>query len=194
MSNPDSNIDNTLFAEIQKGNIKAFDIIFNKYYSRLYAYAMQYVDTLDAEEVVQETMLWLWENKKRCNIISSVDQYLFRSVKNKCLSLIDRNNLKKKINIYLYNDFEKKQFEDPDFYNLKELSDRIEKAINNLPESYRIALEMNRFQHKTYKEIGDDLGISSKTVDYRIQQALKILRIELKDYLSIAIILSIFNN
>ena len=74
-------------------------------------------------------------------------------------------------------------FEDPDFYIIEELTQKIEKAILNLPESYRIAFEMHRFQNKTYQEIAEELHISSKTVDYRIQQALKQLRKELKDYL-----------
>ena len=65
----------------------------------------------------------------------------------------------------------------------KELTQKIEKAILNLPESYRVAFEMHRFQNKTYQEIAEELNISSKTVDYRIQQALKQLRKELKDYL-----------
>ena len=56
-------------------------------------------------------------------------------------------------------------------------------AIWSEPESYRVAFEMHRFQNKTYQEIAEELNISSKTVDYRIQQALKQLRKELKDYL-----------
>lgn len=42
---------------------------------------------------------------------------------------------------------------------------------------------MHRFKNMTYKEIASLLNVSPKTVDYRIQQALKLLRIELKDYL-----------
>ena len=50
---------------------------------------------------------------------------------------------------------------------------------------YREAFEMNRFQHLTYGEIASQLNVSSKTVDYRIQQALKLLRVDLRDYLPI---------
>lgn len=74
-------------------------------------------------------------------------------------------------------------FEDPDFYVVQELTRIIEVAILNLPTNYREAFELNRFQHLTYNEIAQKLNISPKTVDYRIQQALKILRVELKDYL-----------
>ena len=42
---------------------------------------------------------------------------------------------------------------------------------------------MHRFRNLSYKEAAELLNVSSKTVDYRIQQALKILRVKLKDYL-----------
>ena len=70
-----------------------------------------------------------------------------------------------------------------DFYCLHELSRRIRQALDNLPPAYREAFVMHRFKNMTYKEIASLLNVSPKTVDYRIQQALKLLRIELKDYL-----------
>ncbi len=60
---------------------------------------------------------------------------------------------------------------------------KIKEAVNALPESYREAFVMHRFQDMSYKEIASILEVSPKTVDYRIQQALKQLRIDLKDYL-----------
>ena len=75
------------------------------------------------------------------------------------------------------------QFEDPDFYVPGELMEKLDQAIKNLPEDYRIAFEMNRFDDFTYKTIAEKLDISEKTIAYRISQALKILRKELKDYL-----------
>lgn len=74
-------------------------------------------------------------------------------------------------------------YEDPDFYIVEELAGKIETAIMRLPESYREAFELNRFQNMTYNEIAFKLGVSPKTIDYKIQQALKILRHELKEYL-----------
>ena len=63
--------------------------------------------------------------------------------------------------------------------------ENLEIALSKLPEDYRKAFEMNRFDDFTYKEIADKLNVSEKTIAYRISQALKILRIELKDYLSL---------
>ncbi len=115
-------------------------------------------------------------------IESSPKNYLFKAVKNRCLTLINRNELKQQIVNTLYADWQS-QYEDPDFYVVEELTRNIEAALSRLPESYREAFEMNRFQNMTYNEIAQKLNVSSKTVDYRIQQALKLLRVELKDYL-----------
>ena len=74
-------------------------------------------------------------------------------------------------------------FEDPDFYIAEELMNQIEKTVSQMPETYRVAFEMSRYQDMTYKDKAEELDVSAKVVDYRIQQALKILRTELKDYL-----------
>lgn len=66
---------------------------------------------------------------------------------------------------------------------MKELMKLTEEAIERLPPQYREAFVLHRFEGKSYKEIADFLCVSPKTVDYRIQQALKLLRIRLKDYL-----------
>ena len=66
-----------------------------------------------------------------------------------------------------------------------ELTEKIEDAIQALPETYREAFVKNRFEQKTYHEIARELNVSAKTVDYRISQALKQLRVALRDYLPI---------
>lgn len=178
----DNLTDKQLYASMQQGDKKAFDTLFIKYYSMLCAYARSFVSLEDAEEVVQDTMLWMWENRKKNDLEVSLHHYLFKSVKNKCFTLMNRSSLRFQIEKILTSEIQE-LFEDPDFYVLEELTQKIEKAIQNLPESYRIPFEMNRFQNKTYQEIAAELNVSPKTVDYRIQQALKQLRMELKDYL-----------
>lgn len=184
------NTDELLYSLIQKGDKAAFDMLFLRYYPALCAYGKQFVEMEDAEEIVQDVMLWLWENSESANMETSLQQYLFRSVKNKCITLINKNILKQKVNHILQSEMQE-IFGDPDFYIVEELTLNIDKAIRKLPESYRIAFEMSRFQHKTYQEIATELNISPKTVDYRIQQSLKILRIELKEYLPLIIIASL---
>jgi RNA polymerase sigma-70 factor (ECF subfamily) len=102
--------------------------------------------------------------------------------KNKCLNSISHREVKQRVHEKLYEKFIT-QFEDPDFYIYDELLGKLDQAIIKLPEDYRKSFEMNRFDELTYKEIADKLDVSEKTIAYRISQALKILRTELKDYL-----------
>lgn len=178
----DKTNDDILFQRIQTGDVKAFDVLFLRYYPLLCAYAKRYVDFDDGQEIVQDVMVWFWENRNIQVIESSLRNYLFKAVKNRCLTLINRNELKQHIVNTLYDNLQS-HYEDPDFYVVEELARNIEAALSRLPESYREAFEMNRFHNMTYQEIAQKLNVSSKTIDYRIQQALKLLRVELKDYL-----------
>ena len=174
-----------LYSQMKKGDREAFNTLFLKYYPVLCAFGKYYVSMEDAEEIVQDIMVWLWENRSFQVIEVSLRSYLFKSVKNKCLALIDKNYTKKRFCEHVLATEMQGTFEDPDFYIVEELSRKIEEALQRLPDSYREAFELNRFQHMTYGEIATCLEVSSKTVDYRIQQALKLLRVELKDYLPI---------
>ena len=90
------NEDIQLFTSIQKGDKKAFDLFFLKYYPRLCSYACQYVNFDNSEEIVQEIMIWLWENRNMIKIESSPIPYLFRAVRNNCLRQKNRDELKNK--------------------------------------------------------------------------------------------------
>jgi RNA polymerase sigma-70 factor (ECF subfamily) len=182
------NTDEELYQLIQKGVEKAFDTFFLRHYPALCSYANQFVEREDAEEIAQEIMIWFWENRTMPVWETSLISYLFKAVKNRCITLINRNDLKQRILQTLY-DGDDHLFDDPDFYVVEELSQKIQSALEALPSNYREAFEMNRFQKLTYKEIASQLNVSSKTVDYRIQQALKQLRIDLKDYLPLILFL-----
>lgn len=171
-----------LLSCLQKGEKSAFDILFRKYYPMLCAYCYRFVPLEDAEEVVQDVMLWLWESREKHTINTSLNQYLFKAVYHGALARISRKQLKEKADTLFYEEMQE-MLEDTDFYIIEELGKRIHNAVMALPESYRVAFVMHRFKHKSYKEIAEEQNVSPKTIDYRIQQALKILRKELKDYL-----------
>lgn len=177
-----------LFDALREGNEQAFDSLFLRYYPILCAYAKRFVGLDDSEEIVQELMVWLWENGKQHVIETSLKSYLFKSVKNRCLTLMTHNDMRERVENKLYESLQN-YYEDPDFYIVEELRHHIEEAVRRLPESYRESFIMNRFHQLTYQQIAEKLNVSSKTIDYRIQQALKFLRKELKDYLPLLLTL-----
>ena len=76
----------------------------------------------DAQEVVQETMMWLWENRETIIEDMSLKSLLFTIVKNKCLNRIKALQIRTKVHNNIIEKY-KEQFEDPDFYLEKELYD-----------------------------------------------------------------------
>lgn len=174
--------DTSLLYAIQKGDRNAFDSLFQKYYPILCTYCYRFVRLEDAEEIVQDVMLWLWENKDKSVIDYSLKQYLFKAVYNRSMTRIVQNEVKQRADA-AYHERMLDMLQEVDVYQISELSKHIQKAIDELPPSYKEAFIMHRFRDLSYKEIAEILNVSPKTVDYRIQQALKILRVKLKEYL-----------
>ena len=115
-------------------------------------------------------------------IETSLGSYLLKCVYRRALNQIRRNEIKGMADTHFFNEMQE-MMQDADFYQFQELSRRIKEAVGALPESYREVFIMHRFQEKTYREIAEQLNIPTKTVDYRMQQALKQLRKDLRDYL-----------
>ena len=178
--------DVSLVVSLQKGDENAYRQLFVKYYSPLCEYASQYISDDDSEELVQELMLFIWEARENLVIETSLKSYLFISTKHRCLNAIRKNQYHERIHNQIYEKI-KDQFEDPDYYFVNELTEHIRKAIENLPDTYRETFILSRFGERTNMQIAERLGISIKTVEYRISQALKILRHRLKDYLPLLI-------
>ena len=171
-----------LLSAVQRGDQKAFDTLFRRYYPMLCAYGQRFVELEDAEEIVEDSLLWIWENRETLVIESSLNSYLFKMVYRRALNKIAHIDATQRADTRFYEEMQE-MLQDTDYYQIKELTKRIEDAVAALPESYREAFVMHRFRDMSYKEIAETLGVSPKTIDYRIQQALKQLRTDLKDYL-----------
>lgn len=77
-----------------------------------------------------------------------------------------------------------------DYVQFEELRDKIEEAIAALPEEIIETFRLSRFDELSYKEIAEKQSISIKTVEARISKALRILRVELKDFLPLICLIS----
>lgn len=168
---------------LREGDEKAFDELFRKYYPLLCAYGRRFVDVQSAEEIAQDSLLWLWEHRAEEIIRTSLVKYLLKVVYRKALNRIEQEQVKLNADTRYYQDLVMNVLEETDLCVVDDLSRRLGEAIRQLPDTYREAFVMHRFKNMTYKEIARQLDVSVKTVDYRIQQALKTLAVELKDYL-----------
>ena len=140
--------DMALLSSLRKGEQQAFDSLFRKYYPMLCAYARRFVELEDAEEIVQEIMLWIWEKHSELIIESSLSQYLFKMTYHRALNLIAKKEIINRAEAVFYTKNQEMP-EDVNYYQIKELTKRIEKAIAALPESYQTAFIMHRFKGRT---------------------------------------------
>ena len=138
----------------------AFDELVRKYYKPLTAYAFRYVVMEDAEEIIQDLLMWIWEKRDTFAITTSLQSYLFHSVYYRCLSCIERNSTSKRLDDKIWeNSFVDSQTP-LDYFNTEELRNRIDEALDKLPDEFREAFVMQRFHGKTYQEIAEELNVS----------------------------------
>lgn len=167
---------------------EAFRILFYDFFAPLCVFAHRYLEEMETcEDIVQETFYRIWKNRKDLDIQISARNFLITSVRNACLDLIRKQEIEKRwIEKRLEEDTEE---EYEDLYTTQELESLLNQALDKLPEQVASTFRMNRFSGKTYVEIAEEKQISVKTVEAYMTRALKFLRIELKDYLPILLIL-----
>jgi RNA polymerase sigma-70 factor, ECF subfamily len=166
-----------------------FENVFRQYYQPLWHLSQYYLgDKDEAREVVQDAFMKLWEIRYDIEPDSNLKNFLFTLVKNNCLNILKHNQIKLKHHekiqwIEMYYQYESLAGMNEDYLEINELRDKIELAIQHLPEHSRAVFEMSRFGNMKNQEISEKLGITVKTVEAHMTKALKILRQELKDYL-----------
>ena len=172
-----------LLAGLRAGSHAAFNCIFKKYYGGICAYASRFVGPEEVEDIADDCMVRLWERRENLVIESSFRKYLFTMVYHRASNAAIRNKVAAEAAGRIAEMRHAGEMDERDFLTESELRERIRLAIGALPQTYRDTFLMHRFEGKTYKEIAAIYGISPKTVDYRIQQSLKLLRKYLEAYL-----------
>jgi RNA polymerase sigma-70 factor, ECF subfamily len=171
---------------IQAGNESVFEQIFRKHYAGLCAYARSFLrDADDAEEIVQTVFVGIWEKHAELTITQSLKSYLYRAVHNHCLNRIKHLKIREAHQQYATY-YEASTYESvTETVYKNELETQINEAVEKLPAQCQVIFKMSRFEELKYQEIATQLGLSIKTVENQIGKALKILRLELADYLPV---------
>ena len=153
---------------------KEFEILFRKLYLPLGMYALRIVDDADvAEDMVQDAFLNTWERLEGGLEISNFKAFMYRSVRNECLSYL--SSLKEKVG----EEFIPEVGEDEIDTSFRDA--RIWRAIDELPEKCREIFLMSKRDGYSNEEIADELGISIKTVKNQMTKAFTRLREALGD-------------
>ncbi len=152
---------------------------FDSYFKALRNFLIyKYGNHDQAEDLAQNAFVVLWENCKKVPP-EKAKSFLYTTAIRQNLNVIKHNKVVQNFNYYFKFDSIDKQT--PEFLlEESELKNKLEKAINNLPEKQRVVFMMSRFENQTYKEIASLLGLSVKAVERRMHLALQSLRDVLK--------------
>lgn len=189
-----SNIPDALLTDLRLGDLKAFREIYELYKLKVTRLAYRYcLDKADAEEVLQDVFMKLWNNKEKINASQNFDNYLFTIAKNTVLDKIKSYKLEKE-NLSKYFAHHKTVATDQTEQHIlhHELQQLLAEVLIELPPKRRRIFEMNRLEGYTYQQITEALQISSGTVEKQMSKALKVVKKKLTGYKLLAIAMIIF--
>ncbi|MGV8133860.1 MAG: RNA polymerase sigma-70 factor [Mangrovibacterium sp.] len=179
---PDISDDCMLINELKGGSSRAFDMIFRKYYDNLCRFTFSMLGDADlSQELVQNVFIKLWERRFVCGKIDNLAGYLTTMTKHQVFDYNhDHRNQHQEIkkgdrltadesteNEILRNNFE----------------ECLVSALAKLPGRCREAFELSRFENLTNRDIARQMDISVKGVEALMGRSLKILRVELREFL-----------
>ena len=168
--------DNILQA-LKNGDSSAFNKLFADYGKRLYYFAYGYLKSKeDAEGVVQEVFLRIWRNREQINPNLSFKAYLFKIAYHHILELFEQNARHLAYRHKILEEAVEFTDETNERLNYQMLLEKVESLIQKLPTRQKEILLKRKKENMPVKEIAAQLGISPKTVENHLTEAIKNLK------------------
>lgn len=182
MNNFDNYTDNDLLDVFLENDAAVFREIYKRYWYKLYVFVNKRLrDKESSEEIVQNFFTKFWLKRFELNIKSSFEAYIFTAVRYATIDYLEKEATRN--NYYQLAHFSKKKIDNSteELVLLHDLETNVGNELVRLPMRCRSVFMLSRYEHKTNKEIAMELGISEKTVENHITNALKQLRLNLKN-------------
>lgn len=185
-----------LLERLRNDDEAAFKVIFNDFYSKLYYFVLEFIPLKDTEEnIVQDTLVTLWNKRNELKDDSNLTSYLFTVAKNNALKRLRDKKYSQKLfsnamDISELNlNIEALLSVDTSVCAFMDIEQIIQETLSSLPPQCRKVFELSRFQEMKNREIAEELNISIKTVEGHISKGIKTFKVALKDYLPLVVYL-----
>ena len=172
--------DTEILQQLQKGDIAAFDILFQKYYKLLCTSAYFFLrDEQDAKDIVQALFVDLWEKKLYLHLHDDIKGYLFQAIKNRCLNLVDKQKTRDK-NYKAFAGLQDQSTTPHDEF-LPDYFGKVSHALEGMTGQRKLAIQMIYEKGKRYQDAANEMGISINSFKTHLKSGLKILRNDVKN-------------
>lgn len=175
---------------------KDFAKVYERNYKRSFLFAKSYVhDDLVAEDIAAESLFKYWqickeseENVSEAMLVTILKNRAIDHLRRDAHRLVALEDMAEMAVRNLEIQISALEACDPNELFSEEIQRVVQETMNTLPEKTQEIFFLSRYENKTFKEIAEIVNLSPKTVEYHISQALKALRIALKDYLPLWLI------
>ncbi|MBO9573921.1 MAG: RNA polymerase sigma-70 factor, partial [Chitinophagaceae bacterium] len=169
--------------QLKTGDPDALTTVFNRYWEKLFISAYNILkDKAAAEDIVQDIFLSLWIKRETLEIKSSLEAYLQRSVRYQVFHFIKDRNVRDTVFKNIEERIWKQTITENSIYQ-KELQQRMNIIVDQLPDKCRQIYQLSREQNLSHKEIAERLDITTKTVENQITIAIRRIRASLGELL-----------
>jgi len=184
---PLNTADTALVSAVRRGDERAFEQIFRRYYNPLCVFVTRYVgDPAMAEEMVDAVFARIWEQRINWEVRSSLAAYLYAAARYQVLDwrrhAAVESRLRKRVIAEGLTPGQGGSSDQHQACEASELEAAIRDAIEQLPERCRLIFTLRWQHHLSYAEIAATLGIATKTVETQINRAIKALRERLRPF------------
>lgn len=182
-------------------DIATFNKLFNEHYQKFVYFATGYVkDEAKSQDFVSDAFCTFWEKKDELPDDINAPAYILTIVRNNCLNYLKHEKVKLRAAKELSDhaqwmlDTKINTLEacKPEKIFSEEIKQIVNNTISNLPERTEKIFRMSRFEQLSHREIAKQLGVSTKTIEYHITRTLNELRINLKDFLTLLVLFSLY--
>lgn len=182
--------DQQLLDAFRSGNLKAYDLLFDRYFKRIYGFAFSLLkDSETARELAMDVMIRLWQKNGEIRLQQGLQAYLFKSVRNSIYNHLRKSRiLTHSLDAYPeYHDISADAADATYLYG--ELEGIFAEKLERLSPQRKKIFEFSRIDDLTYAEIAEKMSLSVSTVRNQMSATLKYFREQMAEYNEVSVFL-----
>ncbi len=169
--------DTDLAHRIKYGDKDAYQELFERYAPKIYHFSLSYLkNEADAEELVQDVFLKVWEKREILDASQNVKAYIFKIAVNTIYDFIRRKNIESAFNDFAKVNFNKSSNDTWDTVIFEEMQTNLNELVTQMPEQRRKIFRLSKMKGLTNEEIAQKLELSKRTVENQLYRAIVFLK------------------
>ncbi|GAA4051211.1 RNA polymerase sigma-70 factor [Hymenobacter glaciei] len=184
--------DAVLLRALAQDDEQAFAEIYQRYWDELHAHACRKLGCPhEADEVVQDLFVALWNKRHSAPDIQQLNAYLFTALKYRVIDYLRAQAVRLAHAAAAPTSSADRGTEES--MAVADLAAALAASLRRLPAHARAVFQLSRLEHRTVPEIAAQLQVSPKTVEYHLARSLRLLRISLREFMASVLLLALLN-